>query len=361
MNRKHLQSIDFWKGITILSVLNIHTVFWSGALYLPDWTKRVSLLLDVPVFFFISGYLLQTPQVNLILGRGLRQFLRLVVDYAIVFTIALGSAIVINLALSQLTFPESLWHTLSLVSFHPIGPLWEIWRGFDGSMWFLFVYFSILPLGVLILVSPLRHVLAFAILIPIVFFFWTAQPNDDPALLFSDARSVAFYLTVFIAGAVFKSTVLRFSIWRLLVIWAGVLVLSLAVSLQAGTLPDLQSLKFPTSPLYLLFSMHSILILCLLIFADESNRLQIIPRWILAGVSWCGKYSFRIYLWQGLATSVPYLFIPSLIKHGVPGIALYGITLVWTVGATLAITLCHNHIESLVTRKRNSQIAKGIA
>ncbi|MBI5030703.1 MAG: hypothetical protein HZB51_09260 [Chloroflexi bacterium] len=71
---------------------------------------------------------------------------------------------------------------------------------------------------------------------------------------------------------------------------------------------------------------------------------------------------FRIYLWQGLATSVPYLFIPSLIKQGVPGIALYGITLVWTVGATLGITLCHNRIESLLLRgKTNLQAAKEIA
>ena len=47
--------IDFAKGLATLSIVFIHTAFWSGQLYLPAEVRTLSLLIDVPVFFALSG------------------------------------------------------------------------------------------------------------------------------------------------------------------------------------------------------------------------------------------------------------------------------------------------------------------
>ena len=80
MSDQRLESVDIWKGVTILSVLVIHTCFYSGRLYLPDWTRRVTLLLDVPVFFFISGFLLQNNDAKTVFRLTCHQGVRLVFD-----------------------------------------------------------------------------------------------------------------------------------------------------------------------------------------------------------------------------------------------------------------------------------------
>jgi surface polysaccharide O-acyltransferase-like enzyme len=49
-----IKSLDFIKGITILSVINMHVCTWSGTL---DYYRGIAALWNVPVFFFIAGFL----------------------------------------------------------------------------------------------------------------------------------------------------------------------------------------------------------------------------------------------------------------------------------------------------------------
>lgn len=52
--RNHL--IDVLRGITAINIIIIHTVWWSGIGYIPDWVRNIVLLLDVPMFFFLAGW-----------------------------------------------------------------------------------------------------------------------------------------------------------------------------------------------------------------------------------------------------------------------------------------------------------------
>ncbi len=45
----------FFRGIVIIQVIQIHTSFHSGDMCLPDIFRNVSLFLDVPVFFILTG------------------------------------------------------------------------------------------------------------------------------------------------------------------------------------------------------------------------------------------------------------------------------------------------------------------
>jgi len=48
--------IDFLRGIAVISVVLIHTCFWSGASYVPEIVQTFSLAIDVPLFFFLLGW-----------------------------------------------------------------------------------------------------------------------------------------------------------------------------------------------------------------------------------------------------------------------------------------------------------------
>ena len=52
---KRDSAIDFSRGIVVISIIFIHTTFMSGVFYVPNFFRQMSLLLDVPAFFFISG------------------------------------------------------------------------------------------------------------------------------------------------------------------------------------------------------------------------------------------------------------------------------------------------------------------
>ena len=43
--------IDNARGLTVISVIFIHTVFYSGYSYVLEWVRSLSLYIDVPLFF----------------------------------------------------------------------------------------------------------------------------------------------------------------------------------------------------------------------------------------------------------------------------------------------------------------------
>lgn len=47
--------IDFAKGLATLSVIFIHTAFWSGQFYVTTEVRVFSLLFDVVLFYALSG------------------------------------------------------------------------------------------------------------------------------------------------------------------------------------------------------------------------------------------------------------------------------------------------------------------
>lgn len=52
---KRNDNIDFFRGVAAVWIIFIHTCFWSGSSYVPTWLQSLSLIIDVPLFVFISG------------------------------------------------------------------------------------------------------------------------------------------------------------------------------------------------------------------------------------------------------------------------------------------------------------------
>ena len=55
MEKRRDYNIDFFRGIATLWIIFIHTCFWSGEEYVPSILRQISLIIDVPIFMFISG------------------------------------------------------------------------------------------------------------------------------------------------------------------------------------------------------------------------------------------------------------------------------------------------------------------
>ena len=48
--------LDFLRGVAAVNIIFIHTAFWSGTAYVPVVIQTLTLILDVPFFFFLSGW-----------------------------------------------------------------------------------------------------------------------------------------------------------------------------------------------------------------------------------------------------------------------------------------------------------------
>ena len=47
--------IDNIRGLAIISVIFIHTVFWSGGSYVPEYMRNLALLIRCSDILFING------------------------------------------------------------------------------------------------------------------------------------------------------------------------------------------------------------------------------------------------------------------------------------------------------------------
>lgn len=80
--------IDNIRGLATISVVFIHTVFWSGSLYVPEYMRNLSLLIDVPIFFLLTGMLMSVVKnINPIkqVTKLIFSFFILVLAYQILF------------------------------------------------------------------------------------------------------------------------------------------------------------------------------------------------------------------------------------------------------------------------------------
>ena len=343
MTGRRIQSIDVWKGITILSVLNLHTVFWSGSIYLPNWFAWLSLLLDVPVFFFISGFLFGGQEAHTAVQRGGRQIVRLLGDYAVVAAVAWLSGLVI-IACTGGVPVSRLWTSIvSGLLLEPHGVCWDSWNVFGGSMWFLRTYLAVIPIGLCLLSVTPKRAAFIPCLSALLLFAAMRQPLSPQPLFLS--LSLVFHFGVFMAGAAFRTVRRRFSAKKLCMALAGLVLLSVLIILVYPERHNLQAEKFPPTLIHLLVSSYSILAFCILLEIEDERGVIPLPERIRSALCWCGQNSYRIYLWQGLITSVPFLFIPVLIQSGIPSVAIYIICLTWNVAATLSLVVLHQRVE----------------
>lgn len=329
--------VDVFKGAMILWVIHIHTVYWSGYHYVPEVVRQLTLLADVPIFFFISGYLTRPGTFFLMLSKTIRQFLRLYGQY-----ILISCLLLIGLVLSRVS--GSGWGETdiglalsSMFKIVPHGDLWEQIPVYAGSLWFIQDYLSMLIFVPLLLGFSLMFRIKYNVLM-LILLFTALFPKEyaDRTLLFSTYGNVSFYLLFFMLGVIFrdqeKSLEAR-AVGLSLIITAA---LGLLVLYMGGGVLEIQKYKFPPSIQYLIYSL-----LLIHVFVLLKKKVQLKSYSYRGKISrflrWCGVNIFSIYLFQGAVCSLPFFFIDRL-TEGLHPVPLYVLLLSFNLVLTLLVS-----------------------
>ncbi len=335
--------VDVFKGAMILWVIHIHTVFWSGYHYVPEAVRQFTLLVDVPIFFFISGYLARPGSFGPTMVKAIRQFVRLYGQYILISSLLLAALVLIRAAGSGWGETDIGLALSSMFRIIPHGDLWEQIRVYGGSLWFIRDYLSMLIVIPLLLGFSLMFRIKYNVLV-LILLFTALFPKEyaDRTFLFSTYGNVSFYLFFFMLGVIFREqeeALEAKAVGLSLLITAA---LGLLVLFRGGGVLEIQNYKFPPSMQYLIYSL-----LLVHVFVLLKKKLQLKSYSYRGSVSrflrWCGVNIFTIYLFQGLACSLPFFFIDRL-KEGLHPVWLYVLVLSFNLAFTLLVSYLYAYL-----------------
>jgi len=201
--------IDFLRGLAAINIVLIHTAFWSGMDYVPVWFENTTLILDVPMFFFIAGWAFSySGSFEKSLAGIFRTHLKYTI-FLILYTIAVF-----------------IWHRVEFSVAGAVDSFFFVFPADDllfpvvrGSIWFLPVFYgvSIVSSGAIVLVSRLSsgqktasRILRMAT-VAILFLFAYLSLGHQLTMM---NRTLLFYTFFFLLGYLGRDVVIQKS-WHL--------------------------------------------------------------------------------------------------------------------------------------------------
>ncbi|WP_027376947.1 acyltransferase family protein [Kaistella palustris] len=320
--------IDFAKGFATLSIIFIHTAYWSGQYYVPGEVRILSLLIDVPLFYALSGL---TSGANV--EKTLYRLLKLQITYMIFVTFLFFLDYffkVFGLNFFGLEWMKNFYGTFGS-KYVPTSisdvPQWQNlgnwylhqYTNADsfpvvmGSFWYLKVYFILTVFGVLILKFFSKHItwfigLCFGLtlifnLYPLLNLlpFFDFPPQSYPS---GQVGYVAFYLGIFLLAHQLKGKKIP---GKWIPFLYGILIfilLFLFWNFGKELFLKMNKAKFPPKLLYIFWSSFSLLTLFVLY-----NRVKISKSNL---ITYIGKNAIFFYFAQGISSSLVYFAVVPL-------------------------------------------------
>ncbi|KIA85018.1 acyltransferase [Kaistella solincola] len=308
--------IDFAKGFATLSIIFIHTVFWSGQYYVPTEVRVLSLLIDVPLFYALSGL---TSGGNV--EKTLYRLLKLQITYMIFVTFLFFLDYlfkVFGLNFFGLEWMKNFYSTFGTKyvpnNISPV-PQWQNlgnwylhqYTNADtfpvvmGSFWYLKVYFILTVFGVLILRFFSKHVNWFIAICFGLTLIFNLLPHYYPT---GQVGYVAFYLGIFLVANQLKGKKIP---TKWIPFLYGILFLILILlfwNYGKDLFLRMNKMKFPPKLLYIFWSGFSLLTLLVLY-----NRLKIGKNNF---ITYIGKNAIFYYFAQGMSSSLIYFIVVPL-------------------------------------------------
>ena len=315
--------IDFAKGLATLSIVFIHTAFWSGQLYLPAEVRTLSLLIDVPVFFALSGL---TSGNNV--EKTLYRLLKLQVTYMIFVTFLFFLDGIMKWGIFGIFGTEGMQSYYTVFGTKYAVPSvdsafnWDIlgnwflhsYSNCDsfpvvmGSFWYLKVYYIVTVFGVLVLKFFSQHVKwIIGVCLALTIYFNIdndVMKNFAPYYPSGQVGYVAYYLAVFLIATQLKGKKIKDVFVPVL---CGLVAMSLVtVFWYFGNevFYKFNKQKFPPKIPYIVWSLLSLVTIFVLY-----NRLKITKDNF---INYIGKNAIFYYFAQGMSSSVVYFLIPPL-------------------------------------------------
>ena len=306
--------LDTLKGLLIVGIVLIHTVFHSGGSYVPNCIRNIVLGFDVPLFFFITGCVMAThPNIN-----PLKQMYKLILIFF--FGVLLTQICFLHISLPK------LMQTVYLA-----GANVPLLKSINASYWFVPMYIVAL-IYAKIIVNYFKKWVSLIILIAVPVYYismWIIDKTSTIYVLGLNVQSFLFYLWLILFG----NEIYKFKGKKYWLIPLLIAITSTFCFYRFTSDLCMQSCKFPVKLPYIVLSMISISAAMLMYKKIRSNIFSKI-----------GKNALYYYLSQGIGASIIYL-IAKLPIH------IWQLKFILCFCINLTITLLLGYIFSLIYPK----------
>lgn len=307
--------VDFVRGLCALSVVFIHTVFWSGTSYVPEYIRNLSLMFDVPVFFYLAGCSFSI--VGLKKGGALKQVSKLMLYF---FLLVLGFQLIFwNWNLDLLVQP--LFLSGAFVPEFPV---------INGSYWFVPVYcVAVIVSEILLKYSPKVGNVFLGLAFLYYVLLWFGYPCPEGYVFGQPIQMLIFYVSLVLLGAKFYMTKLSklFLCIVSIILFALFALLIMDIAIKSGSF-IMQGYKFPVQLPYVLGSLLTIVFVMLF-------KTKIAPRGrVVSTICFIGKNAIFMFMSQGVSSSLIYKIVSEIHFHWLPKLLL-----MYVVNCFLAIVI----------------------
>jgi hypothetical protein len=332
--------IDFAKGMATLSIIFIHTAFWSGQFYIPAEVRVFSLVFDVALFYALSGI---TSGSNI--EKTFYRLLKLQITYMIFVTFLFFLDYffkVFGLTFFSMEWLQSFYSTFGS-KYAATGvsdvPQWQSlgnwylhqYTNADtfpvvmGSFWYLKVYFILAVFGVLILRFFPKHINWFIGLCLVLTLLFNIFPEYYPG---GQVGYVAFYLAIFLTANRMRGKKIQDRFVPVLYAIVAAALIWMFWYYGSDIFYKINKNKFPPKIPYIIWSLFSLTTLFVLY-----NRLKITKENFVTHI---GKNAIFFYFAQGISSSLVYFLVVPL-KENMPWWIL--MILIYTVNIILAFII----------------------
>lgn len=247
--------IDSLRGCASLGIIAIHTAFWSGTSYTPVWFRSLTLLLDVPFFFFISGWAASYNEGNII--KTCKSIAGIWLKW-IYFISVMALLCMLPVSLFSLGGIVDFKDLIQNYMFHVSFPCLPV---IGGSIWFMPHYFTVVFTNqcILNLMSNSQNYQSckrLYCIILFVLFLWNIYGHD-----FFGVNQYFLFYSFFWNIGIQCNDVKKYSGKNLFITSIGLLLIwGISGYLFDIPVTDLQSAKFPPHLMYLAASLLCIII-----------------------------------------------------------------------------------------------------
>ncbi|MFC1769469.1 acyltransferase family protein [Nitrospirota bacterium] len=292
---------DVIRGIAIINVIFIHTVWFSGQLFIAnDLIRQIPLAFEVPLFFVISGLLASTR--NISVWYYCRRLINLYVPYLIMILFLT----VIYFTANNIIISSSTFTNLLSLNIIPEGRNLSKWVAVVSSLWFLQVFIILQVfspiLNIIMRYKSVNSLVVLGLLALILSStFRPVYDNNYWVFGIIQVQYVIFYTFFYLLGGLMKT--LSFEKIKYIGLFIFVLVINVAMVSQLVPDFNFQRHKFPPNALFLVYSLFSVLLL-MLARGNEQLLRKYKNNVLIRFTRTCGKNSYSIYLYQGFGATI---------------------------------------------------------